>query len=501
MPSSSCPSALTAPGPFDLSAPHLLPWLVIPLLITIPICILFGVIGTFLHVRRGVLEPGRRWFWWFTGLRDLCFTIGYPPLALVPVWEAALDAKKVTLAAQGCMLQGDGLGLVVPHTQDDFANWMIVGWFAISACLLLYVLLAFHERHIKLPGTLGRRLSGAVIFVITLAMVAETTLHGVALIQGTQLTSPLPRANNITEFALPKTQSLGEAPIEIAAGPDGNLWFTMNTDKIGRITPKGTVTEFALPASANWPGGIVSGADGNIWFAGPGDAIGRITSAGAVTLFALPRKGSAPSEIIAGPDGALWFTEFGRDSDTNQYAIGRITLAGVITEFSLPFSANAPAGIAVGPDENLWFTEAYTNTIGRITPAGVVTEFRLPTGASPPGLIAAGPDGALWFTEAAVKKIGRITTAGAVTFFPLPNGPGQPGAITAGLDGALWFTDPADLETSGDAIGRITPDGAVTLFPLGKAESELDGITAGPDGALWFIESLDNMIGRLTPEK
>lgn len=185
MPSFSCPSALTAPGPFDLTAPHILPWLVIPLLITIPTCLLFGLAGTFLHVRRGIQEPGRRWFWWFTGLRDLCFTIGYPPLALVPTWEAALDARKASLAGQGCMLQGDGLALVVPHTQDDFANWIIVGWFAIFACLILFALLALQERHIKLSGALERRISKAVMFAIALAMAAETIIHGVALMQGT----------------------------------------------------------------------------------------------------------------------------------------------------------------------------------------------------------------------------------------------------------------------------------------------------------------------------
>src|SRR5262249_50064542 len=50
----------------------------------------------------------------------------------------------------------------------------------------------------------------------------------------------------------------------ITAGSDGNLWFTYSHG-IRRITPAGTITEFALP-SPGTPGGIAAGSDGNVWF-------------------------------------------------------------------------------------------------------------------------------------------------------------------------------------------------------------------------------------------
>jgi hypothetical protein len=60
-----------------------------------------------------------------------------------------------------------------------------------------------------------------------------------------------PTAGVITEFTIPTASSL---PNFIAAGPDGNLWFTESAEaanKIGRITPTGTFTELApvQPAS------------------------------------------------------------------------------------------------------------------------------------------------------------------------------------------------------------------------------------------------------------
>ena len=71
---------------------------------------------------------------------------------------------------------------------------------------------------------------------------------------------------------MPSTSTRSRAPAsnpqEIVAGADGNLWFTdRGTDRIGRITPTGTVTTFdaGIPADAE-PWGISTGPDGNIWF-------------------------------------------------------------------------------------------------------------------------------------------------------------------------------------------------------------------------------------------
>jgi virginiamycin B lyase len=76
----------------------------------------------------------------------------------------------------------------------------------------------------------------------------------------------------ITEFAVPPSTA---SPRDIAAGSDGNLWFTSKPRRIGRITPSGTVTELA-DAVENEPGDIVLGPDGNLWFT-EGSAIGRVT--------------------------------------------------------------------------------------------------------------------------------------------------------------------------------------------------------------------------------
>ena len=270
-------------------------------------------------------------------------------------------------------------------------------------------------------------------------------------------------------------------PAGIAAGPDGNIWFTeKNSGKIGRITLSGGVTEFSIPTASSGPNSITRGPDGNLWFTeNNADKIGRITPAGVVTEFSLPQSSSTPDSIVSGSDGNLWFTEFARGK------IGRITPAGAITEFQTPAD---PAFIAPGSDGNLWFTERLGNHVDRITPSGVITQFPTLT-MSRLVAITAGSDGNLWFISDSDNKIGRITTAGAVSEFNLP-GTARGEALTAGPDGNIWST--GDHE-----IARITPTGAVTEFPIPGSGGQVFGIVTGADGNLWFAES-DNKIGRFS---
>ena len=244
------------------------------------------------------------------------------------------------------------------------------------------------------------------------------------------------------EFQLPSPNS---QPYGIALGGDGNMWFAEGANRIGRITPAGTITEFPIPTAASQPLFLALGPDGNIWFTeSAGNQIGRITTSGVVDEFPLPNAASLPFAIAAGPDGALWFTEQAGNR------IGRITTTGVITEFSVPTASSAPTGITAGPDGNLWFTESTGNRIGRITPTGLIAEFLLPAAGSGPGQIVSGADKSLWFTEIAGNRISRISTAGAITSYALPTPGASPAGITSGADGNIWFT-----ESAGNRLGRL----------------------------------------------
>jgi streptogramin lyase len=293
-------------------------------------------------------------------------------------------------------------------------------------------------------------------------------------------------AQAFSEFPIP-----GGSPGSIVAGPDGKLWFTEpGADRIGQISTAGLVREFQLPPGRR-PQGIAAGFDGNLWFAETIGAIGRITPAGLITHFAVPSEHfpnapNIPFGMAAGTDGNLWFTE------PPISRVGKISTAGAITQF--PIDYDGPFAVTGSSDGNLWFTvRAYGESkICRITPAGVNDAFGHYGQFSDPGGVTAGPDGNIWFTEETGNKIDRITPAGVISQFPLSSR-GNPFGITAGPDGNLWFT-----EKTGNKIGRITTAGVITEFSIPSAGSGPTWIALGPDGNLWFAEEAAQKIGRLT---
>jgi streptogramin lyase len=296
-------------------------------------------------------------------------------------------------------------------------------------------------------------------------------------------------AATFTEFPVPTASS---QPRWITTGPDGNVWFAEYTgQKIGRISPTGTFTEFLIPGMGySQAEAITTGSDGNLWFTeSVRSQIWRLTASGTFTAFSVPTPDSLPVGITAGPDGSLWFTEYRANK------IGKITTTGAFTEYPVPTAAAGPQYITAGADGNLWFTEWVADKIGKITPAGAFSEYPVATSTANLDVIAPGPDGNLWFTEGyGGNKIGKITPGGAITEFALPAPGSTPFGITAGADGNLWFT-----EVNGNTIGRVTPGGAFSELALPTGNSGPLGITMGPDGNLWFTETYGNKVGRLTP--
>ncbi len=212
----------------------------------------------------------------------------------------------------------------------------------------------------------------------------------------------------------------------LAAAPDGSVWFPYARAKsdgspidswVGRFTAQGVFSTWKLPTTDGFRfyqfgaighSDIAYGPDGNVWFTeNSGNKVGKITPNGTITEYPLTGF-AAPSVIVAGPDGNLWFTESGI------HKIAKMTTAGNITEYPLA-AGTYPIGLTVGADGNLWFAQAGNHMIGRITTAGAITTYPLGAGHQYPMHIERGPDDALWFTLVTSKEIGRLE--------PQPSGP------------------------------------------------------------------------------
>ncbi|HEY2631021.1 MAG TPA: hypothetical protein VGI26_01440 [Solirubrobacteraceae bacterium] len=164
----------------------------------------------------------------------------------------------------------------------------------------------------------------------------------------------------------------------MAVGPDKNIWFVEGRsegliergEKIGRITTAGTITEFALPAGYEAQG-IAAGPDGNLWFTSPklseNVKLVKMSLSGTVfTGYSLP-NGSGPSDIIPGPDGNMWF------ANNSEGKVGKVTTSGTITEYAQP-AGTGPVRLASGPDGQIWFTDYNHHKVGALPTSGVEIE-------------------------------------------------------------------------------------------------------------------------------
>jgi virginiamycin B lyase len=89
----------------------------------------------------------------------------------------------------------------------------------------------------------------------------------------------------VTEYSRGITAS--EEPYDLAAGPDGAMWFTESQNsnsyyraaKIGRISMSGTIKERSKNLDPqSFPTDVAAGPDGRMWFVETlADKMGRIT--------------------------------------------------------------------------------------------------------------------------------------------------------------------------------------------------------------------------------
>ncbi|HKV84905.1 MAG TPA: hypothetical protein VJN88_10130, partial [Ktedonobacterales bacterium] len=256
-------------------------------------------------------------------------------------------------------------------------------------------------------------------------------------------------SGTIHQFSIP--QSAGFPTGSMAVGPDKALWFTLafngqpESTSIGRITTAGSFQAYQTPEGLGSYGnihvvcGLTAGADGNMWFSEQyTNKIGRISPSGSVTEFNDPSANGFPTSITAGPDGNLWFS----DKD----GIGKMTPSGGTTLY--PFSTRALC-LSGGPGGKVWFTDSNGN-VDSITSGGQITT--VATGVAG-GCITTDSDGNLWFVGNGIE---RISSSGAAKSYPISGTTDMLQYLTAAPDGNIWFTTESQDGSTG-SIGYVAP--------------------------------------------
>lgn len=280
--------------------------------------------------------------------------------------------------------------------------------------------------------------------------------------------------------AIDGVYDLPEKPHQIALGPDGNLWITLDglTDNIARVRPDGTVDRFTSPAIVS-PIGIVAGPDGQLWVT-EGDAVAHFSPADPAGARRVDIAGLAPNRIAIGPDGNLWVGS--GDS------VVRIRTDETFTAFR-PTGLVSARGIAAGGDGNLYVADFGGRQVVGVTTAGVATDV-FPLDENPQE-IAAGPAGQLAVTMPS-SLLGRFTPP-ARTVLNTEVTLTDPTGIAFAPDGAYWTGN-----FGGNTLTRLTPDGAATTLSGFPANSGPRHLAVGRDGTLWVTLENTRQVARVT---
>ena len=329
-------------------------------------------------------------------------------------------------------------------------------------------------------------------------VLAATLAVGLVLSLGTAaLAAPV---GALKQFKVPTANS---QPRAITNASDGNRWFTEGTEftsapaKIGRITPAGTITEFA-PDMADGCNiciitDIAQGQGGILYLTSNDPALMRFDLATQSFQAPVPMPNtSALGGNLAVSATDVWITDFNND------VVWRYQLSdGQFTSFPV----SDPADVAVDGAGNAWFTQPGdvnapgTSTIGRIDAAtGAVTTIPTTDGSTTvaPRSITVAADGQVWFTARFVPQgVGRLDpTTGVVTIFPTPSNPGPEG-IAASPDGTVWFT-----QTTKGNIAKIDNAGVISEGRVVKGSGPF-GITVAANGDPWYTMMAANKIATL----
>ena len=267
----------------------------------------------------------------------------------------------------------------------------------------------------------------------------------------------------MTPFSI---QRQGIVPFHLTSGSDGYLWVA-SMGYIVRMTTAGRfVGAVATPHAADVADAIVAGRDGNIWFAEDANGvarIGRITPTGKLTEYALPPD-SSPIALAAGPDGIAFVGH-------STPRLGLVSYMGKVSAIDFKTDIDIKS-VAYDSSGSLWY--AGCDGVGRFTRSHTVRDYLVEGGCNGEAGVSVARGGLAWFS--AGGHIGYVNASGEMRLFkPLY----VPTSMTAAADGNFWF-----VNRRANLITRITPQGAISRFSTTFGDSPGD-IAVGPDGNLW----------------
>jgi virginiamycin B lyase len=252
------------------------------------------------------------------------------------------------------------------------------------------------------------------------------------------------------------------------------------------------VSYYPVPSGAR-PHDVAAAPDGTVWYTGQGNGRLGILDPKTGKIEEIPLgRGSAPHGVIVGPDGAAWITDSGLNANV-RYDPGAKTLTVFPLPKEFPF-ANLNTG-TFDQKGIYWFT-GQGGMYGRVDPATGKTEaWKAPKGRGPYG-IATTPSGEVWYASLAGDHIAKVDVVSgeAIVVEPPKKGVG-PRRIWSDSKGDLWVS----FWHSGE-VARYNP-GAKTwkTWALPNSGRGCYSVWVDERDKVWLTDFVANAIVRFDP--
>jgi virginiamycin B lyase len=253
-----------------------------------------------------------------------------------------------------------------------------------------------------------------------------------------------------------------------------------------------TVAYFPVNSGAH-PHDVAAAPDGTVWYTAQSQgALGILDPKTGKVEQILLGKGAAPHGVIVGPDGAAWITEGGQNAiarfDPKTRDVKLLPLPKGFERANLNTATFDRKG-------TLWFT-GQNGVYGRVDPASdKVDAWKAPKGYGPYG-ITATPSGEVWYASLAGDHIARIdTTTGAATVVAPPKEGVGPRRIWSDSKGLLWVS----FWHSGE-VARYDPAAKDwKTWGLPKSKSGCYSVYVDEKDKVWVTDFVANAILRFDP--
>jgi virginiamycin B lyase len=278
--------------------------------------------------------------------------------------------------------------------------------------------------------------------------------------------------------------SKGDGPHDVAAAPDGTIWYTGQlAGVLGRLDPKSGTVERIPIGSGSAPHGVIIGPDGAAWVTDSGlNAIVRVDpQSKAVRSWPLPKERANANLNTAAFDGKgrVWFT-----GQTGIY--GRLDpTSGDMKVWDAP-KGRGPYGITATPQGGIWWVSlagSYLATVNLETGSAMVIE--PPTKNQGARRVWSDSKGQLWISEWNSGQLSRYNPGDKRwKTWRLPGENPRCYSVWVDPDDKVWVTD-----FTANAILRFDPDTETfQSFPSNKKEAKVRQMM-GKKGEAWGAES------------